>query len=295
MKYSKSLALVDKTRYSLLGSLECSSTALNAQADNTSSTSTNPSPRTEESVVSGAKSAKGKKRSRSRLVTEYHIWVSARVVAPGQVRQAGSVLKYLVDTVMLTVKLYTKTVSIETVQRVSDTTTCQTYPIEASFRTFDLKGYLLSLKGLENVALYLSNSPQDGCITSVEAPLTIPMVTLPFRLLGFKPSVIKSMSDGLNLLLVSKGLSYSMDSIQKRHDLGDVRAETLDKGKVAYSINGIALSNSLVREIRSVLTVISSTSNRPRKEYLDQIKCYFFILKTSVDLLKRLEASEVRK
>jgi len=235
---------------------------------------------------------KRKKRIKSTLLNSYIIWALVRIAVPGEGRQTGQAVNYQLNRVVLTIKLFTRTIVIDSVKQNDNVSSRRSYPIVAQYRNMDLKSYFDSLYSIEGWNDLLSNSQvKPGIIQSKDHPLTIPIITLPYRLPGFKLDVISQMLVDLNSLLEVKSDTFDVafTAIENRATLAKVHTQTADNGKEIYTINENALSKPLVREIRSILNSLSS-SKRLSSKVLNLIKIYLYILKTALTLLNRQAA-----
>lgn len=267
-----------------------------AVADNQECSSEEPKDITDFKSDNNPKMSSGKKSRRSKvkggskpsLLYENVVWTRVRVVAPGQERNTGSELKYQLDLVMINFKLYKKTIVIESFRRRdSDLSTKLSFPIAAEYRGCNLEDLYHAIFRIEGINRFLTNTSSKDVINSRSCPLTIPLVTLPFRLIGFKPNVSKQISEDIDSLLQDKGLYFAMNPIYQRYDMATVRtSSSRDIAGLTFTCGERALSKSLIKELKSILMVLSS-SDRPSTAYLDSIKCYLYILRCAANLCKK--------
>lgn len=239
------------------------------------------------------KSAPTKKRgTRSRLIGNYVLWAYVRAAVPGQERREGQNIEYRMDCIVFTIKLFTKTISIDSVKQKDSSTSRRSYPIVAAFRDRDLKSFFNSLSGFNEWGeLFTNSQSRTGTIMSRVAPITIPIITLPYRLPGFTPSVIKRMLNDIDLLIEVKSdlVSVVYNTLTSRITLAAVTVQHTEDGKETFVVNGSTLSGSLTRELRSILNSLASPE-RLTDKVLNLIKTYLYVLKSALTLLDRAAA-----
>lgn len=240
----------------------------------------------DDSLTSPASSPPNKKKkSKSKLLLSKSIWVTVRTVASGQERQQGSRLSYQTTSLVLTIQLFTNTILIESFKRSECDSLRKTYPIDASFKDIDLKSYYQRITGLDDWRNLLGiDLFKKGFIRPHDYPLTIPTVTLPFRLPGFKLDVTRQMLKDLNVLMEIKGdRLIELESIT----LAKVRLTETNNGKETFEIGDYVLNKITVRELRPILNSLTC-SYRLTNKVLNLIKIYFKILKSALfDLLNK--------
>jgi hypothetical protein len=232
-----------------------------------------------------------RKRSKSNLLVKDKYWSHVRIVAPGQDRTNARSLDFILSTVLFSVTLFSKSVLIESSFMKNPEIDAElSFPIDASFSSCDLKDLYTKLIAIKGFRSTLTNTVFDTSVNQGTSPFTASMMTLPFRLLGFKPIVIRRMLSSLVRVLIDKGLDGDcLNLIEDRYSIGTIitRVNTIkDTNQVSFYANGIVLSKSLVREIRPILMEFC-TPERPTGAYLFQVKRYLFIILSALSLLDR--------
>lgn len=240
----------------------------------------------------GEGTSASKRRIKSKLLMKGNIWSNIRRVTPGQQREVGSVVEYQQCGVVLTVKLFSKSIVVESVYRTNDASTTQSFPVAPAYRSINLEDYYTGLLDMVRREDLYTNPPLKGTVNVRNSPLTIPLITLPLRLPGFNPSVIREFTTSIDILVIrdERIARVAFDRIEERTVLAQVTQIISDKGKPSYEVNGQALSKPFVKELRSILNILSS-SNRPTTSYLNTIKGYLYVLSYSIHRLNRLHTS----
>jgi hypothetical protein len=234
------------------------------------------------------------KSIKSSLLAEIVLWSHVRIVAPGFDRSKSKPLEYSIDTLLFNFKLFSKNLVIETFQRYSGVQSRKSYPIASKFRSCNLKDYIRFLKDIESMTSF-KNLPSKGKIDDRISPLTIPIITLPFRLIGFTPAVIREMLNSLDQLIsINDHISVLMKPIHTRISIASIRLEKPEGKRAVYLTGNFILNKVLVREIRSILNTLSS-SNRPSVQYTNQIGMYLYIVRQAMVLLNRSASEEEAK
>lgn len=227
-----------------------------------------------------------KSEVKPRLLLSKVLWTVARVVAPGQNRTKSLVIKYQQSRVVFIIKLYTKSVCIDSLIEGDIDISSRSYPIPAEFRNIDLKSYYTRLLELKEWRIIRDDFQiKSGSLKSRDHPFTIQTLSLPFRLVGFKPLVLMQFQKDLDLII-----EIEPKSKLKARTLGlkGVTCSSPTSGKGSYEVDGVTLSKTFTREIRPILNSISDSSLLPSAKVLNLIKYYLFILKTSVNSLNEL-------
>lgn len=223
-----------------------------------------------------------KRRIKSVLLNSSTRWALARFATPGQVRQRGTAIKYQLNSIVVTVKLFTNSICIDTVKQHDSSPSRRTYPISASFRDTDLKSFYRELGGnMEWGNLNTNDRFKIGDIESRDYPITISLITLPYRLASFKLDAIEQMRSDLGQVV--KPVSIKDAFKRPPVSLAEIQA-SITNGKTVYTVADAALSPITTRELRAILNCLSNPS-RPSARVLNLIEHYLYLLKSALDSL----------
>jgi len=260
------------------------------RGDNLSQSPTGP--QENQDGVAESVSLKKRRRIKSPLLSSFTLWSQARITSNGQDRQEGQAIVYQLSTILLTIKLYKKSVLIDSVQQFNNSSSKRSFPVSAEYKDIDLKSYYTSLCRSGNWERSYGNYQfKTGVIAMSDFPFTVQMITLPFRLPGFKPSVIKQMLKCLDHLLnVGEDIGEhdsQFNWVIYRVTLAQVTRTIGEGNREQFNTGSYTLSKTLVREIRSILNGLSGP-DRLNSKVLDLIKVYLFQLKSALHRLDRL-------
>lgn len=305
MQGYNSAFLFSQVPYARIGSLKSGLTSLSAASGETGEVTDvseelrggkgNPEPTQETpecTVVPAGNAAPERKRKiRSKLLSSKSLWAPVRTKVTDQVREVGAKIEYQLTLVHVGVKLFTRTVVIETVRLSDNAKTIRSFPIASDHMNQDLKSYIDSLCAFEGW-LFIANEIQfQTGLTSHRYPLTIAIITLPIRLPGFNLDVIRRMLADIDCLIsINTGPETAFQTLEDRIALADVTTH-INGGKTVFLVGEHAISNVFTKQLRSILNSLSS-DQRPNNRTLNLIKVYLHILRTALSLLDRLHNNE---
>jgi hypothetical protein len=237
------------------------------------------------------KNRRSRKRSKSHLLVKDKYWSRVRIVAPGQDRDSGHSLEYSISTVLLVIKLFSKSVLIESSFYKNPLIDAELpFPIDAGFSSCNLNDMYTELKAIEGLKRILTNKALDASVDQISFPFTASMITLPFRLFGFKPEVIRRMLSAMIRVLIDNDQDGNcQDSIDDRFSIATITTQNTiinDKQQESFFANGSTISKSLTREIRPILLALCSR-NELSDVLLNQVKRYLFIMYSALSLFDR--------
>jgi hypothetical protein len=268
-------------------------TDLGASEADLESNVTQPAGLSPESEVSkkSTKNRRSRKKDKSSLLVRAKYWSRVRVVAPGQDRTNARPLDYTISTVLLVFKLFSKSVLIESSFMKNPLVDAEIpFPIDAGFSGCNLNDLYTELEAIKGFRSTLTNTALDARINQGTFLFTASMITLPFRLFGFKPEVIRRMSSALIRILIDNDQDGNcLNEIDDRFDIATITTTNTivnDKQKEIFYANGMTLSKSLTREIRPILLALLDR-NELSDVWLNQVKRYLYIIYSALSLFDR--------